>query len=104
MSPDPVGLWDEGQPGLRFIRLLNVQAYADATLRSSPGVNALIGPNNRGKSSFIRALRAVFYGEARDSLVRAGAKAAQVEIGLPAAGSSFHAPAATHPGEHLVAA
>lgn len=84
VSPDPVGLWDEGQPGLRFIRLLNVQAYADATLRLSPGVNALIGPNNRGKSSFIRALRAVFYGEARDSLVRAGAKVAQVEIGLPA--------------------
>jgi len=48
----------------------------------SPGVNALIGPNNRGKSTFIRALRAVFYGEARDSLVRAGAKSAIVEIGV----------------------
>ncbi|MEE1613405.1 AAA family ATPase [Microvirga sp. CF3016] len=81
-SPDTGAAWDDAQPGLRFIRLVNVQAYKDATLHLGPGVNALIGPNNRGKSTFIRALRAVFYGEARDSLVRAGAKAASVEIGV----------------------
>ncbi|UVF18953.1 AAA family ATPase [Microvirga terrae] len=81
-SVDTTGLWDDAQPGLRFIRLVNVQAYKDTTLHLSPGVNALIGPNNRGKSTFIRALRAVFYGEARDSLVRAGAKAAGIEIGV----------------------
>jgi predicted nuclease with TOPRIM domain len=81
-SSDTGAAWDPAQPGLRFIRLVNVQAYGDATLPLSPGVNALIGPNNRGKSTFIRALRAVFYGEARDSLVRAGAKAATVEIGV----------------------
>jgi hypothetical protein len=81
-SPDCSSAWDDVQPGLRFIRLVNVQAYKDATLYLSPGVNALIGPNNRGKSTFIRALRAVFYGEARDSLVRAGAKSAMVEIGV----------------------
>jgi hypothetical protein len=81
-SADCSAAWDEAQPGLRFIRLVNVQAYKDATLHLSPGVNALIGPNNRGKSTFIRALRAVFYGEARDSLVRAGAKSAIVEIGV----------------------
>ncbi|WP_046864301.1 AAA family ATPase [Microvirga massiliensis] len=79
-SPDPV--WDDALPGLRYIRLQNVQAYRDATLKLSPGVNALIGPNNRGKSTLIRALRAVFYGEARDSLVRAGEKSATIEIGL----------------------
>ncbi|WP_134499852.1 AAA family ATPase [Microvirga pakistanensis] len=81
-SADCSGAWDDTQPGLRFIRLVNVQAYRDTTLPLSPGVNALIGPNNRGKSTFIRALRAVFYGEARDSLVRAGAKSAIVEIGV----------------------
>ena len=104
-SSDPSAAWDDAQPGLRFIRLVNVQAYQDATLRLSPGVNALIGPNNRGKSTFIRALRAVFYGEARDSLVRAGAKAALVEIGV--AGNSdlaLHAPAPPLAGQHLVAA
>ncbi|MBM6583511.1 AAA family ATPase [Microvirga sp. BT689] len=82
LSSDTSAQWDDAQPGLRFIRLVNVQAYKDATLPLSPGVNALIGPNNRGKSTFIRALRAVFYGEARDSLVRAGAKSALVEIGV----------------------
>jgi hypothetical protein len=81
-SVDCSATWDDAQPGLRFIRLINVQAYKDATLHLGPGVNALIGPNNRGKSTFIRALRAVFYGEARDSLVRAGAKNATVEIGV----------------------
>jgi hypothetical protein len=81
-SADCSAAWDDAQPGLRFIRLINVQAYNDATLHLGPGVNALIGPNNRGKSTFIRALRAVFYGEARDSLVRAGAKNATVEIGV----------------------
>lgn len=81
-SADCSAAWDDVAPGLRFIRLVNVQAYEDATLPLSPGVNALIGPNNRGKSTFIRALRAVFYGEARDSLVRAGAKAATIEIGV----------------------
>ncbi len=81
-SADCSEIWDDTRPGLRFIRLVNVQAYKDATLPLSPGVNALIGPNNRGKSTFIRALRAVFYGEARDSLVRAGAKSAIVEIGV----------------------
>ncbi|MBD2748524.1 AAA family ATPase [Microvirga sp. BT688] len=82
VSSDTSAQWADAQPGLRFIRLVNVQAYTDATLHLSPGVNALIGPNNRGKSTFIRALRAVFYGEARDSLVRAGAKSAMVEIGV----------------------
>lgn len=81
-SADCRAMWDTAKPGLRFIRLVNVQAYADATLHLGPGVNALIGPNNRGKSTFIRALRAVFYGEARDSLVRAGAKAATIEVGV----------------------
>jgi hypothetical protein len=81
-SADCSAAWNDMKPGLRYIRLVNVQAYKDATLHLSPGVNALIGPNNRGKSTFIRALRAVFYGEARDSLVRAGAKSATVEIGV----------------------
>jgi DNA repair exonuclease SbcCD ATPase subunit len=80
--PDGGGDWDPDAPGLRFIRLRDVQGYADAMLSLSPGVNALMGPNNRGKSTVVRALRAVFYGEARDSLVRAGAGQAAVEIGL----------------------
>src|SRR5215210_7387046 len=81
IGPDPES-WDDAAPGFRFIRLIDVQGYRNATLTLGPGVNALVGPNNRGKSTVIRALRAVFYGEARDSLVRAGAKTATVEIGV----------------------
>jgi len=83
LCPDgPPAVWDDAADGLRYIRLVNVQAFADATLPLGPGVNALVGPNNRGKSTFVRALRAVFYGEARDSLVRAGCPAARIEIGV----------------------
>ncbi|MCF4126697.1 AAA family ATPase [Methylobacterium sp. SyP6R] len=74
--------WSPEMRGFRFIRLVDVQGFADATLPLAPGVNALVGPNNHGKSTVIRALRAVFYGEVRDSLVRAGANAARVEIGV----------------------
>ncbi|WP_245239665.1 AAA family ATPase [Methylobacterium variabile] len=74
--------WSPEMPGFRFVRLVDVQGFSDATLPLSPGVNALVGPNNHGKSTVIRALRAVFYGEVRDSLVRAGASAARVEIGV----------------------
>ncbi len=74
--------WTPEAPGFRYLRLVDVQGFADATLPLAPGVNALVGPNNHGKSTVIRALRAVFYGEVRDSLVRAGASAARVEIGV----------------------
>ncbi|WP_288585620.1 AAA family ATPase [uncultured Methylobacterium sp.] len=74
--------WTPEMPGFRYLRLVDVQGFSDATLPLGPGVNALVGPNNHGKSTVIRALRAVFYGEVRDSLVRAGANAARVEIGV----------------------
>jgi len=75
--------WSDDEDGIRFIRLRNFQSYVDETLHLSPGVNALSGPNNLGKSSFVRALRAVFYaGEARDSLIRHGEKSCTVEIGF----------------------
>lgn len=81
-NPTPEPEWEEGQKGFRYIRLVDVQAYKDAVIMLSPGVNAITGPNNYGKSTFARALRAVFLGEARDSLVRHGASKCTVEIGV----------------------
>lgn len=75
-------VWEDAQEGFRFIRMVNVQGYRDATVSLAPGVNALIGANNLGKSTAIRALRAVFYGESRDSLIRHREKTATIEIGL----------------------
>ncbi len=74
--------WHDDQPGIRWIRLVNVQAYVDATLHLCPGVNFINGNNNLGKSVFIRALRAVFMGETSDSLVRHDSPLATIEIGL----------------------
>jgi len=75
--------WSDEEKGIRFIRLRNFQGYVDETFHLSPGVNAISGENNVGKSSFVRAFRAVFYGEARDSLIRRGERHCVVEIGFP---------------------
>jgi hypothetical protein len=74
--------WSDDEEGFHYIRLVNFQGYVDETLRLHPGVNALIGDNNIGKSCFVRALRAVFYGESRDTLIRRGQTSCTVEIGL----------------------
>lgn len=82
MSDAPRFDWTDELDGFRYIRLVNFQAFPDATMHLAPGVNAFVGPNDHGKSSVIRALRAVFYGETRDSLIRHGTKGAVVELGL----------------------
>lgn len=74
--------WSDEEDGFRYIRLINFQGYKDETLYLHAGVNALIGENNTGKSSFVRAFRAVFYADVRDSLIRRGLKQCTVEIGL----------------------
>lgn len=80
-NPRPYS-WTDDEEGIRWIRLRNFQGYIDQTLYMDPGVNALIGENNIGKSSFIRAFRAVFYGEGRDTLIRRGERQCVVEIGF----------------------
>lgn len=75
---------DEETPGIRSIRLKGVASYADATLKLAPGVNAVIGDNNIGKSQGMRFLRAAAYGgnEATDGIVRHGEKRAEGWIAL----------------------
>lgn len=75
--------WGEDEPGMRYIRMRNVQSHVDAVLHLCPGVTAVCGDNNLGKSIVNRALRAAFHGEGREGLVRdRGAQEAVVEIGL----------------------
>ena len=73
-------LWTDDLPGLRAIRMTHLQLHRSSELLLSPGVTALIGPNNRGKSSVVRALVAALYGDARESLVRHGEASCTVEI------------------------
>jgi len=74
---------DDETPGIRSIRLVNFRAHADTTLPLFPGVTALIGDNDLGKSTLaVAALRAVAYGEADDTLIRHGATEARVIVQL----------------------
>lgn len=77
---DVSALWGPDTPGFRSLRLTEFQNHPLSELHLSPGITALIGPNNLGKSSIVRALAAVFYGDARDSLIRRGAKECMVEL------------------------
>lgn len=74
--------WADDEPGLRFIRLRNIQGYIDETILLSPGVNGFVGPNNHGKSTVVRAVRAVFFGEIRPKLVSKGKETGQIEFGF----------------------
>ncbi len=72
----------DDQPGIRFIRLVNFMSHVDTMLTLSPGVNALLGSVNLGKSVFMRALRAAAYGESADSDIRHGEKRLEAHFGL----------------------
>jgi len=74
--------WSDDEPGIRYIRLRDFQAFEDTTVSLSPGVNVIVGTNNYGKSCVIRSLRAMFYGTLRDTLIRHGKPTMSVEIGL----------------------
>lgn len=66
-----VSSWeDETTPGIRSIQLINFKAHRNTTIPLFPGVTALIGDNNLGKSTAANyALRAVAYGESDDSSI-----------------------------------
>lgn len=76
--------WRDDEPGIRYIKLINVQGFHNEAIYLSPGISALTGPNNHGKSTIIRAMRAVFFGEGRDGLITKGAAECVVEIGFEA--------------------
>lgn len=82
---DPVVTdWEsESQPGIRSIQLINFRAHKDTTLKLFPGVTALIGDNDLGKSTaLVASLKAVGYNESDDTVIRHGAKEAQIVIEL----------------------
>jgi hypothetical protein len=72
--------WADDEIGIRSIRMQNVQGYEDETINLAPGVNSLVGPNNHGKSTVLRLVRAVFFGEIRASLVTKGRDSCQAEF------------------------
>lgn len=72
--------WQEGEPGLRELRLENVRRHLDTTIPLFPGVTVLCGPNDSGKSAVIAGLRALAEGDAKDSLIRHGSNDCRVTL------------------------
>ena len=73
-------LWGENEVGIRKITLTNFMSHANTTVHLKPGVNALLGENNIGKSVIIRALRAIAYGELSDCDIKHGEKSLSIEV------------------------
>ena len=62
---------DESEPGIRYIHAFNVGPHVDTLVHFMPGLNALLGDNDLGKSTLIsKCLRAVAYNEFPENLMR----------------------------------
>ena len=72
--------WNADEKGIRKLHLKNFMSHSDTELHLHPGANAIIGQNNIGKSVFIRALRALAYGEASDSDIKHDEKMLSVAV------------------------
>jgi len=65
---------------LEKLTLKNFQAHKNSTLNFSPGINVITGPNNKGKSSIIRAIYwLVFNRPSGDEFIREGSKSCSVQ-------------------------
>ena len=64
------------------VRIRNFQSIEDATVEVD-GLTAVIGPNNSGKTSTMRAIRGVFTNTLGSSFVRHGTTHATVDISFP---------------------
>ena len=73
---------DPDQPGIRFIHLVNFQSHQDTLIPLAPGLNALVGDNNIGKSSVMRALMALRFGECSDAHIKHHSKSLEVRLGI----------------------
>lgn len=73
---------NEDEIGIRYIHLKNVQGHKDTKIELSPGLNAITGVINVGKSTVSRALGYVFYGEMHDGNIHGNEKKAEIIIGF----------------------
>lgn len=75
--------WPEDMPGIRWIEVVNLRRHVMTRLELSPGLNVLTGDINYGKSTlYFTALRAMAYGETDDKMIRHGADACTIRLGL----------------------
>ena len=70
--------WQEDQPGMRSIELINFQSHTHTIIPLSPGLTLINGDNDIGKSAIVSALRGVFDADSNDQHIQHGAKSARV--------------------------
>ncbi len=62
------------------LTLQNFMAHGESVFEFAPGLNALTGPNNSGKSAVVEALRCLAENPAPKHVIRHGAAEARVEV------------------------
>lgn len=72
--------WEEGDEGIRSIKLTDFQSHANTYIPLSPGVTLFMGDNDIGKSAVVTALRSVFYGEGNKTYIQHFKDKATVQI------------------------
>jgi exonuclease SbcC len=66
---------------LEKLTLKNFQAHKKTEIEFTPGVNVIVGPSDRGKSSIIRALQLIFFNRpGGKAYIRHGAKECRVGL------------------------
>jgi len=72
--------WEDGDEGIRSIKLTDFQAHTNTYIPLSPGVTLFMGDNDIGKSAVVTALRSVFYGEGNKTYIRHYKDKATVQV------------------------
>lgn len=72
--------WEDDQKGLRSIILKDFQSHQNTIINLSPEITLLQGKNDIGKSAIVNSFRAIFDGDANDTLIKHGATSTQVTL------------------------
>lgn len=67
---------------IKTLRIENFQSHKDSTLNFHPNFNCIVGTGNSGKSSLVRALSFILFGQWEPSWVRNGATHCRISLTL----------------------
>ena len=73
------GAAPDGDLRLVSLRICDMMSHADTLIEFSPEVTCLTGANDLGKSAVAAAMKALFYGEMKDSWVSHGKTSSKIE-------------------------
>jgi len=65
---------------LKLVKLINFQSHVSSNIELSNGLTCIIGTSRSGKSSFVRALKWIFFGKWKLSFIRHGSKTSSIEV------------------------